>query len=241
MARPLSIRFYEGDTIPESVLRDIWSVRLEMLTLTRTRDQDWAMFSTWVRGPDKCLFVFVDEADRAQGFFTIAFLPVDVAERRLLLMYSKFFYFRRAYRGHPRTMLAPWRLLPLSLRRYGLRSLHFVTTAFPQSYVSLYRSSGRVWSLREPEAPAWKRQALLSFARTFCAEHFDEDKGLVGGSNVADSASMPRSAEASALHDKYERLNPDWRQGFSLPILFSVDSRLVYHNLRRFLRRARRT
>lgn len=46
---------------------------------------------------------------------------------------SKFFYFRADFRGHYKTMLAPWRLLPMGLRRYGLRSLHFLTTAFPQS------------------------------------------------------------------------------------------------------------
>ena len=124
-------------------------------------------------GPDRYVFVFVDPDDTAQGFFTIAMLPVDVERRRMLLMFSKFFYFRPAYRGHPKTILAPWRLVPIALRRFGPRSLHFVTTAFPQSYVSLTRTSGRTWSLRDAAAPAWAREALAAFAEAFYPSSFD--------------------------------------------------------------------
>ncbi|MEC7522688.1 MAG: hypothetical protein VYE22_22560 [Myxococcota bacterium] len=240
MARRLHLRFCDGEAIPEDLLREVWALRLTMLTLTRSREADWEVFSGFVRGPDRCLFAFVDDDEVVRGFFTIAFLPMEEPGRRDLLMYSKYFYFHRDFRGHPKSILSPWRLLPLTLRRYGPRRLHFVTTAFPQSYVSLARTSGRVFSLRDPGLPAWERRALTRFAQTFCGDAFDEGEGLVGGSNVADSESLPRSPEARALHDRYEALNPRWREGFSLPILFHVDARLIFHNARRVLRRALR-
>ncbi len=239
--RRLIARLYEGDAIPHAVLREVWSLRLELLTLTRSPEADWANFRRYVEGADRMLFVFVDDDGRAQGFFSIAFIPLEIEHRRLLLMYSKYFYFRRDFRGHPATMMSPWRLLPIGLRRYGARSLHFVTTAFPQSYVSLYRSSGRVWSLREPEIPGWKAHALRTFAGAWCGADFDAETGLVTGANVADSESMPRSEEARRLYDRYEQLNPDWRQGYTLPILFSVDGRLVVYNARRIARRLLRS
>ena len=96
-----------SDAISEERLREIWRLRLEMLTLTRPEEQDWAEFRTAVVGPDRYVFVFVDPRDATQGFFTIAMLPVDVEQRRLLLMFSKFFYFRSAYRGHPKTIRRP--------------------------------------------------------------------------------------------------------------------------------------
>ena len=196
--------------------------------------------SGFVRGAERCLFTFHDTAGDVQGFFSIAFLPQDSGRCRLLLGCSRYFYFRAAYRGHPRTMTAPWRLLPMSWGRYGLRSLHFVTTAFPQSDVSLARSSGRVWSLREPETPGWKRQGLLAFATASCGEPFDPERGLVTGSNLPDSESLARSDEARRLGETHEALNPTWRQGHSLPILFSVDGLLVSTNLRRIARRVLR-
>lgn len=240
MSRPLRALLLEGDDITEARLREIWRLRLEMLTLTRSEEQDWAEFRAAVVGPDRFVFAFVDPQDVVQGFFTIAMLPVDVGRRRMLLMFSKFFYFRPAYRGHPKTILAPWRLLPIALRRFGPRSLHFVTTAFPQSYVSLTRTAGRTWSLREEAAPAKVHQALVAFAEAFYPTSFDAAEGVVRGANVADSDSLPRSSEARRLAERYDELNPSWRDGVSLPILFSVDARLVAHNLTRVVRRTLR-
>ncbi len=237
MSLPLRALFLPSTEVSEELLREIWRLRLEMLTLTRSEAQDWDEFQQAVVGPNRFVFVFVDPQGKAQGFFTIAMLPVDVGRRRLLLMFSKFFYFRRAYRGHPKTILAPWRLVPVALRRFGLRSLHFVTTAYPQSYVSLTRTSGRTWSLRDSGTPAWARQALVAFAEAFYPNSFDRERGVVQGANVADGESLPRSAESRRLAAHYEALNPDWRAGVTLPILFSVDARLVRHNLARVVRR----
>ncbi len=41
MSRPLKVTYHEGDAIPEALLRELWELRLEMLTLTRPRDADW--------------------------------------------------------------------------------------------------------------------------------------------------------------------------------------------------------
>lgn len=241
VALPLRARVHEGDDVDDAVLRELWRLRLEMLTLTRPEEQDWAEFRANTVGAGRFVFAFRDPDGVAQGFFTIATLPVDLPRRRLLLMYSKYFYFRPAYRGHPKTILVPWVLAPIQLRRHGLRSLHFVTTAFPQSYVSLTRTAGRTWSLRQDDTPAWAREALHAFGQHFCPDTFDPETGLVRGSNVADADSLPRSAEARRLAERYEELNPYWRDGVSMPILFSVDPRLVRHNAvrvaRRFLRR----
>ena len=240
MSLPLRALLLPSTEISEERLREIWRLRLEMLTLTRPESQDWEEFRAAVVGPDRFVFVFVDPQDVAQGFFTIAMLPVDVGRRRMLLMFSKFFYFRPAYRGHPKTILAPWRLLPIGLRRFGPRTLHFVTTAFPQSYVSLTRTSGRTWSLRDADAPPRVRQALVAFAEAFYPTSFDRAEGVVRGANVADGDSLPRSAEARRLAERYEELNPTWRDGVSLPILFTVDARLVGHNLARVVRQVLR-
>jgi hypothetical protein len=236
-SRPLQVRFHEGDAISEELVRELWLLRTSMLTLNHSEAEDWAYFSEFVMGPQRCVFVFTDPQGRARGFFTIAFMPFEMGTSRALLMYSKYFYFHRDYRGHPKTMMAPWLLLPYCLQRYGLRSLHFVTTAFPQSYVSLWRSSGRLYSLLDQDTPLHKAAAIRAFAQRFCGSAFDDGTGLVQGNTVADSESTPRSAEAVALHERYEGLNPRWREGKALPVLFSLDGRLVFHNLRRMGRR----
>ena len=240
MSKSLRYAHYDGEAIPDDVLRELWRLRLEFLTLARSEDEDWLVFSNFVRGSERCLFAFFDELDQIQGFFTLAYLPMDLPKRRLLLIYSKYFYFRPAFRGHHQTMMASFRVLPMAIARYGWRSLHFVATTYPQSYVSIHRGTGRVWSLRERGVADWQRTALTNFALTFCADHFDAESGLVLGSSIADSESISQSVEARRLYAKYEALNPHWRTGATLPIIFSVNSRTLFHSFHRTLRRVGR-
>ncbi len=247
MARPtLRFQLVHGPEADEDVVRACWSLRLEMLTLHRSREADWAHFRAFVTQRDACLFTFRDPAGVVQGFFTILFIPVEhpvhaggATPQKGLLLYSKYFYFRAGYRGHPKTLLAPWMLVPIALRRFGVRRLHFVSTTYPQSFVSLSRSAGNVVALASPEITPWKAAALRGFAEAFYPDDFDRAAGVVRHQNVPDSPSVARSADALALGEVYERLNPQWREGRTLPILFSVDATLVRTWARRTLRRVR--
>lgn len=238
-SKVLRPEYAEGSQVGERRLRELWQLRVDMLDLQRTPEEDWDYFRSFVTRPDSAVLTFCSPDGRAQGFFTIAFMPVDHLGSKGLLLYSKYFYFREGYRGHYMTILAPWVLLPIGVRDYGLRSVHFVSTTFPQSFVSLSRSAGNVRTLADRETTPWQREALLGFVRSLYAAEFDETRGVIVGQNVVDTPSLPKSDEARALHSRYEQLNPTWRQGHTLPIIFSVDGTLVRTVARRTIRRLR--
>lgn len=235
--RSLKFRYHDGVSVSEAFLREIWTVRVEMLDLNRSPEEDWRYFSSFVQRDDTAVLAFYDIHGAVQGFFTISYIPVEHDGRKRLLLFSKYFYFRKAFRGHYKTVLAPWMLLPLSLRRYGLRSLHFVTSAYPQSFVSLSRTAGNVRSLKTDGLLEWEITALTHFARTFYADDFDEEARLIRNQNVVDTAGLPQSEEGRMLAAEYERLNPGWPDGCTLPIIFSVNGRMLAHVLSRALRR----
>lgn len=238
--RPLSFRYYDGPDIPEALLRELWELRVSLLTLTKSPEEDWAYFRKFATRDDGALLAFLDPAHRARGFFTMTYLPMEHDGRRGLLLYSKYFYFQASHRGHPMTMVAPWVLLPRAVRRYGLRRIYFVTSAFPQSYVSLARTSGNVMTLKDEHLRPWEKEALTRFATEIYGSDFDAEQGLVGNQNVADSPSLRMSDEAKALRERYEQRNPEWRDGYSLPLLFRFDAGLIWNNVRRGLRQLRR-
>lgn len=239
MSRRLRLEYFDGARIPEGRLRELWQLRVDMLELHKSPEADWEYFRAFVTRADSAILAFVSPDGRAQGFFTIAFMPVEHLGTKGLLLYSKYFYFREAYRGHYMTILAPWVLLPIGLRDFGLRPLHFVSTTFPQSFVSLSRSAGNVRALASADITPWQHAALRGFVRELYPDDFDETRGVVCNQNVVDTGSMPRSEEALTLHAEYERLNPTWREGHTLPIIFSVNGTLVRTVARRTLRRLR--
>lgn len=235
--RSLKFRYHDGPSIAEPLLREIWNVRVGMLELNRTEEDDWAYFSAFVRGDDTVVLAFYDDVGAVRGFFTISYIPIEFDGRKDLLLFSKYFYFQKAYRGHYKTLAAPWVLLPIGFNRHGLRRLHFVTSAFPQSFVSLSRSSGNVRTLKGEMTSAWEKKALTHFARSFYGDDFDETAGIVRNQNLVNTPGLPMSEEGRKLAAEYERLNPNWRTGSTLPILFSVNVGMLLNALSRTFRR----
>ncbi|WP_372810013.1 hypothetical protein [Litorivivens sp.] len=240
MAKPLKIRLTDGPDLSDELVLELWALRRRYVSLARTESEDEAYFRKFVSADDSIVASFHGSDGKLGGFFTIAQRPVDHAGRRGILLYSKYFYFDKAYRGHYKTLIAPWLILPRVFRRHGLRHLYFVTTAFPQSYVSLARSTGNVRALHDAKTTPWERQALHEFAGHYFGRDWQFERGVVINQNVADSESLARSEEAQALTANFERLNPQWRQGQSLPIIFPVDWTTISHSIKRTLRRAAR-
>lgn len=239
-AGPLHITITDGPNLTTALIDELWRLRVSLLTLTKDPDADRAFFGGFISRDDSLVASFADRDGAVQGFFSITFLPVEPEGRRGLLMYSKYFYFAKAYRGHPKTLVAPWMILPRAFRRYGLRALYFVTTSFPQSYVSLSRSSGTVRSLKDPEATTWERAALNEFATTLFADDWDPVALVVRNQNIVDPPALHPSAEAIRLTEKFEEQNPTWRDGHSMPIIFPVSPTTMATSIRRTARRALR-
>lgn len=240
MAKPLSIRLSDGPTLSPELIRELWALRRRYITLSKSEEADKAYFSEFISADNSLVASFHAPDGTLGGFFTIAQIPVEHEGRKGLLLYSKYFYFDKTYRGHYKTLLAPWLILPKAFRRFGLRHLYFVTTAFPQSYVSLARSTGNVRALHDEKTTGWERHALDYFSRHFFGEDWQAERGVVINQNVADSESVARGEEARRLTENFERLNPAWREGQSLPIIFPVDWTTISHSFKRTFRRLRR-
>ena len=58
--RPLDVAFLEGDQLTDEVVRELWELRLEYLTLQKSREDDWAYFRAFLDRDDASAFVFRD-------------------------------------------------------------------------------------------------------------------------------------------------------------------------------------
>ena len=221
----------------EALLRKLWQIRVEHLRLAKDPDADWQAFRDVFAQDETGAVVLDDARGEPQGFYSLAMIPIAHAGRRAVLLNAKYWYIRKGFRGGPAVLLAGLKLLPLAVRRFGLRSLYFVTTAFPLSYASLTRSIGQSYCLQKADTPAWERHALEVFASRYPT--FDAGLGLVLGQAVPEELESP-SAEAQHLIEEYERLNPGWREGRTMPLLLPVNGRTLAHTIGRTVRRLRR-
>jgi len=236
-SRKLSAEYVESEELTEGIIREVWRLRLEMLTLSKSEEEDWQYFSEVVSRADSGLMLARDPNGTLQGFYSLAFFPVDHGGKKALLMYSKYFYFRKAYRGHSIVFTSCLGLLPKIIKKYGLRYLYFTVSSYQQSYTFLNLTLGKTWALQEEGVPAWESFALEKFAADFFGSDWDTDKQLIANQSVPSKEVAHPTDDVLNLHHYYESLNPYWSEGYSMPIIAAINHGAVIAIGRRLTKR----
>lgn len=241
--RRLSSRYVKGASLSREIRRELWQIRFELLGLAEPQVAGEAQFNAFLSRPDTGVMLFVDGAQAVQGFYSFTPFPVQAKEGRALIVFSKYWYVRESFQGHPAIMLAAWKALPSLLRAHGVRRIFFATFSAPQSYASLTRTFGRAWTLQEAQTPPFTREVLHGFVNEFAGETWDPQQNLVLDAipeefiAKCEAAFERKGAKARQLFLDYEQLNPAWRSGAALPIAMRFDRAATRHIFRRTARR----
>ena len=239
--KPLKTQVVESKDADHKLLRDMWRMRLKFLTINISEEEDFAIFKDYCTRPDTFLFTFRGEDGEMGAFFTFSFHPVDKDNRKALMIHSKYYYVDLPYRGHPKITAAAWPMLPRFLWRYGLRRIYFAAFTFPTSFVSLSRTFGRVYTIQGDLADEWEKGMLEDLALKLNGDNWDKKEKLICNVGVPQGENKAASLGVSELRKEYERYNPDWQQGKSLPIMMRFDLATIKSVLSTSLRRNKRS
>lgn len=231
-SRKLTSQYLEHDMLTEDIIREVWSLRLELLKLRKSKEDDWAYFREMVSRPDSGLILARDNENVLQGFYSMAYFPIDHEGRKALLVYSKYLYFRKAYRGNSVLITSGIQLLPYMVKKYGFRMLYLTISAYQQSYTFFNRTMGMSWALQDQNMPVWERYVLAQFAESIFGEDWDKDKQLIANQSVPSLNVSHLSGEILQLHKAYEALNPEWGDGYSMFIMAPLNLRAIMRAMR---------
>lgn len=240
MGKKLNTVITEGKYAENSLLRDMWLLRRDLLTLNQTEENDWQYFRDFCSRDHTYLFTFVDSQGQLQGFFTFTFKSFSKGRKRALLALSKYYYVNPDYRGNSAITSAAWRIFPKAMWRYGLRQLYVTAFVFPASYVSLSRTFGGVKTIQRQKTTDWEQEILEDFAEEIYGENWDRADKLVRNQNAPFEENKGKTQSIQALRSEYETINPNWREGVSVPILMKLDFHTIHSVLSTSIRRMRR-
>jgi len=239
--KPLNSVVIEGVSASESILKEMWRLRLDFLNLSISEKDDWIIFRQNCRKRNTVLVNFYDQGGKLQGYYTFFFNPVKHASRRALLVHAKYYYVRPDYRGNYKFTFSSLKLIPGLIRRYGLRPIYLVAFSFPTSYVSLSRTFGSAMAAQEDSIPEWEKFVLESYSSAENGSNWDDERKLIVNQNVPIGEDRPASLSVRHLKEHYQAMNPQWNKGISLPIMMKFDfatlKNVIKTNVRRKIRR----
>jgi len=230
----LITEYFEESQFTETLLREVWMLRIELLDLRKSKEEDWVYFNDILSRPNTGLMLARDTQGKLQGFYSMAYYPIEHQGRKALLAYSKYLYFRKAYRGSAKVLTATLGLLPHTIKKHGFRRIYFTVSAYQQSYTFFTRVMGEPWTMQSKNLPQWERYVLDQFATTMFGSDWDKEKHLIANNSVPDLDVAHRTDEISRSHECYEKLNPHWQEGYTMLLMARID----HHTLLRTVRLA---
>jgi len=238
--KQLMSKIIEGACASEKVLRDMWQLRLDFLNLSISKNEDWLKFSAICKRENTLLITFYDQDDDLQGYYTFAFCPVMHENRKALLVHAKYYYVRPAYRGHPKITSSSFKLIPGMIWRFGFRQIYVVAFSFPTSYVSLSRTFGGAMAIQNESTPEWEKAVLEDYASSQAGNDWNKKQKLIYNQNIPIGEDRPASDSVKDLNLQYQSMNPNWKDGVSMPIMMKFDLATIKSVIKTNLRRKKR-
>lgn len=238
--KQLKNKIVEGASAPEKILRDMWQLRLDFLDLSISRDEDWLKFSAICKRKNTLLITFYDQNDDLQGYYTFAFCPVAHQNRKALLVHAKYYYVRPAFRGHPKITSSSFKLIPGMVWQFGFRQIYVVAFSFPTSYVSLSRTFGGAMALQNDSTPEWEKAVLEYYASSQTGSDWNKKQKLIFNQNIPIGEDRPASDSVKDLNLQYQLMNPNWKDGISMPIMMKFDLATIKSVIKTNMRRKKR-
>ncbi len=213
----LHLQAGSGAKLSEAELEDCVTLRRSLMRLKPETDpaEDTASVRRALRGSDH-MFRLVDSAGRLQSF--TGFQVHEPEGRTGPLLYEVVHsYSRREARGHP---LLAWMLvrvgLPLLQRGLGRERWMIGIGVYPQSYRLAHRYGAQCGSSLDPRLPEHVRRATCALAAERYGSRWDPERHVVRLRTIPEDVS-PRwlaRAHGAAWWNEYQRINPDWREGW---------------------------
>lgn len=216
--RDLEISLHEGPTLDDATIDEMMALRAQFMRLKPEvcPDEDRELVSAWLRAPECTVATGRDRTGALQWYIDMASRRVEHRGRAHVVCYSNYGFVSLAYRGHPSLALGNlWNLFVHS-RRHGFTSrLSWTGAAYPASFILIARTLPMVWATREPEAPT----ALVDVVDRVAPELFGDTwlpEAQLVRMRTLPPPHAPKSPEGRAVLERYEALNPRWREGYGL-------------------------
>lgn len=229
MSQKLKVVITDGTRADDKLIMNMWQLRRNLLDLHQAEEDDLHYFHNFCTRNNTYLFTFYDSEEKLQGFFTFTFKTFDNDRSKSLLIFSKYYYVNPSFRGHSSITSAAFRLLPKIIRRFGLRSMYITAFVYPSSYVSLSRTFGGLKTIQAGDTTAQEQSMLESFAVEIYGKNWDNADKLVKNQNAPYEENKGKTANIQALRHEYESINPNWRNGISVPILVKFNFHTIFN------------
>ncbi|HEY8208947.1 MAG TPA: hypothetical protein VIG99_15760 [Myxococcaceae bacterium] len=203
-----------GDALSAADVESMWRLRARIFQLKPhpPLEEQYARFGQRVRMGQRNILLWSARSELL-GMFSVHWRWSP--DGRQLWFLPEYGFVDPSVRGSSRIASV---VLSELVRAFALargRALWFAGIAYPRSFQSLSRMFGRTWTLADPQSPPDARAVLTYLHETFAGDAWDRERHRVWLPTIPEPP-PPEDRPRSEHWRRYERICPDWSQGYGL-------------------------
>ncbi len=229
----LHSRVLPGTLIPSETIDACWQLRRKLIDLKPevSSSDDATAFAADLRNAWRVGFLY-DHTGELRGF-------ADMNVHRLtdgLGLRGEYGFTDPSIRRHPAIPTIYLRLLLEAMIRERAMTARFLGDMYPQSYRMFTRAMNGVWLVGEAGAPTWVDRLRRTVIPELYGARWEANQLRVRMRTMPHPFEQHTAADAKLLQ-RYEALNPDWREGYCAIMAFEFSLSSVLEILTTTLRR----
>jgi hypothetical protein len=225
---PLFLESPAGSVLDEATIDEMWALRTRIFPLKPEVDPtaDRAAFGQRVAMGQRTMLLR-DPAGILRGTFSMHWRPSPDGSQLWLM--PEYGYLDPAYRGHPALSWGVARGLLHALSVAKGRPLWFAGIGYPRSHQSLARALGPLYTLADDTLPPDAEAVLHALRTSFAGDHWCPTTHRVW---LPTQPRDRRPETPSAAWLRFERICPNWQEGYGVGLAARVDHRVLWRAVR---------
>ncbi len=225
--------------LDDADIDEMLALRAQFMRLKPDVDpaEDRALAARWLRAPGTTVAIARDREGALQCFIDMSSRLVEHHGQAHVVCCTYFVFASLAYRNHPAYVLGNfWNLLAQSRRNGFVPRMLWITAPYPTSFRASSRAFTRVWAGRDPDIPPMVGALVDRVALEVFGESWMPEQRLVRMRTLPPPY-VPESPEGRAVFERYEAMNPRWREGLGLLMMVPLTLGNMVGVVRQIVRR----
>lgn len=228
LSKRLVIKHFSSHEISEKMCRNMWEVRLQSINLNPNvpPEKDYEAFRSFFLDSNTTAATLWNSNGELQGFYGWNLKTSNFQGMTYKRMYMEYGFMNKEYRGRPE--------LNICILISGLKILwdgfgfpiFAVGVCYPSSYIK-FRSAFQVFTFKSSNISEQHSSILQSFMNDYYEDTYDCSKKLVKMRTVPHPLHI-RSHHVQSMIHEYLELNPIWKDGYGMPIIFDMNITTFY-------------
>jgi hypothetical protein len=236
LSKRLHTKKYQSFEVTPDLCRNLWQCRLKNIDLDPKvdPDTDFIEFQKYFKDPNTSVATFWDKEGKLQGFYGMNIVKMNHGKKPFVRVWFEYTFMNTEFRRRPELNISSGiEAFKTIVTNFGIPIVG-VSVAYPNVFIKMKQNHPNIVTLKSEKLLPMHEHVLKGLITDYFQEYYDQENKIVKMRTLPHEVKVKGKKMQENL-DEYTKLNPKWKEGYALPILFEGNLKVLLWYIKRRL------